>query len=190
MARRKPPPSDPDIIDVEPESVSVSPDPAPVVPEPEPVPPEASSPSLPAPPPLSVEEEAYAFLLSSGMSSPVAYQNAFNRPYDPVIVAQLNTSPYILARVVQLNNVVADTIGVTKFSHLDQMAYIRDKAIDMGEVKVAFLCEHARGQVAGFYNNGNPALPGPAVQVNVSTPGTVDVRMKSILFKSADGEQS
>lgn len=130
---------------------------------------------------LSPEEDAFALYLSMGSTAIEAYQFAFHtRPDTRFTLFSLAQSPQIRTRVAELNNTAAQTISISKFSHLNKLAEIRDAALGWEDAGVAYKCEKARGEVAGFYTA--PTAPTHMTQINVGENGHVDVRLKSILL--------
>lgn len=106
---------------------------------------------------LSPQDDRFCALFSFGMSVEKAYAEA----YDTVAltkgeafheVQRILMRPEIDARIAQLNNQFSRVAGITKAGHLAALAEIRDRALDLNEVGIAFQSEKARGQVAGFYN--------------------------------------
>lgn len=130
--------------------------------------------------PLTASEEAFAYMLSSGASTEVAWMNSFRTSYNELEAAKLLARPDIIARISYLNEASLKSIAVSKFGHLNMLAYIRDRAISLDEVGIAFKCERSRGEVVGFYKDAAPM--GPAVPTMGVTVETKDVRMRAILM--------
>ena len=57
----------------------------------------------------------------------------------------------IIARLQQLSAQYAYSLGISKASHLNKLAEIRDRAIDMDSLDIALKAEKHRGEVAGYY---------------------------------------
>lgn len=132
--------------------------------------------------------EAFCTLVSAGMSMKKAYEESFGLTGRPSDINELLSLPEVSARLASIARQYNTAVGVTMVGHLEMLAQIRDLAMDIQEVGVAFQAERARGEVAGIYTSPGSAkakltvdfkqpkrpvaLPAP---VKVDSVGYVDV---------------
>jgi len=111
-------------------------------------------------------DEAFCAYVASGSTVMKAYEMAYGYRPTRAETQEIVRRPEVMARLRRITEAFNCSIGITKMSHLDMMAEIRDRAMDLCEMQVAFNAEKARGQVAGYYDKEvmrspvTPATPG------------------------------
>lgn len=108
--------------------------------------------------------EAFCTLVSTGMSMKMAYQESFGVTGRPSDINELLNVPEVYARLASIARQYNTAVGVTMMGHLEMLAQIRDLAMDIHEVGVAFQAERARGEVAGIYSG---AIGAPKRKLNI-----------------------
>lgn len=136
------------------------------------------------------QHEAFCILISSGMSMRDAFESSFGYRGTGTDINEVLGAPGVNERIASIAHQYNSSVHMTMVGHLEMLAVIRDSALQLSEVGVAFQCERARGEVAGLYNTtrkGPPAkidirfsrakkpaaLPAPASDDSLAVPAAI-----------------
>lgn len=139
---------------------------------------------------LTPKQEAFAQAVATGKTQADAYRAAFSASkMKPETIhkraSELMANGEVTGRVAELRKPVVMAVEITLESHLNQLAYLRDKAEQEGKFSAAVTAEVARGKASGLYVDKvslTGANEGPILVGNV-TPEQLEEAARSVRDK-------
>lgn len=109
-------------------------------------------------PKLTAKQESFAKGLLEGLSTREAYKRAYNcsNSSEATIIAdshKLAAKPQIALYIRTCQRIGLQHAGITRESHLAELARMRELAIENTQISAGVQAEHYRGRVAGLYND-------------------------------------
>ena len=118
-------------------------------------------------PKLTAKQERFAQGLLDGLSAREAYRQAYDcaQASEATVIAdsqKLSRNPQIVLYVRTLQREGIQAFGITKESHLADLARLRELAVENTQISAGVQAEHYRGRVAGLYNDKLSLAVGPS----------------------------
>lgn len=118
-------------------------------------------------PKLTVKQEKFAQGLLDGLSTREAYRRAYDcsGSSEATVIAEsqkLSRNPQIATYIRAIQREGIQAIGITRESHLADLARLRELAVENTQISAGVQAEHYRGRVAGLYNDKLSLTVGPS----------------------------
>ena len=124
-------------------------------------------------PKLTPKQESFAQGLLQGLSTREAYKRAYDcsRSSEATVIVnsqKLSRDTKIALYVRTCQRVGLEHAGITKESHLTELARLREIAVENTQISAGVQAEHYRGRVAGLYNDKLSLTVGPSDEALLS----------------------
>lgn len=128
--------------------------------------------------------DAFCVMISSGLSLKDAFEQAFGYVGSSKEINEVLSQPAVTTRIATIAHNYNSAVHMTLVGHLEMLAHIRDSALHIQEVGVAYQCERARGEVAGLYDPKRNAN----LKVGVNFAAPKKIQSQNIRLLRASGQ--